>query len=87
MATVLIQHGTLKKGQVFLCGAQHSKVRELLNERNDVIKSANPSDPVQVLGFQSVPNAGEILKVYTDEREVKKIALQRSQLEREANYE
>jgi len=87
MATVLVQHGSLEKGQIFLCGAQYSKVRELLNERNDAVRSANPSDPIQVLGFNSVPNAGEVLKVYEDEREAKKIALQRSQLEREANFQ
>ena len=87
IATILIQHGTLKKGDIFLCGSQYSKVRELLNERSDVVKLALPSDPVQVLGFNSVPNAGEIFRVYKDEREAKKIALQRSQLEREAEFQ
>ena len=87
IATILVQHGTLKRGDIFLCGSQYSKVRELLNERSDVMKSALPSDPVQVLGFNSVPNAGEIFKIYKDEREAKKIALQRSQLEREADFQ
>jgi len=87
IATILVQQGTLSKGDIFLCGSQYSKVRELLNERSDVVEKAFPSDPVQVLGFNSVPNAGEIFKVYKDEREVKKIALQRSQLEREATFQ
>ncbi len=87
IATILVQHGNLSRGNIFLCGSQFSKVRELLNERNDVVDTAYPSDPVQVLGFNSVPNAGEIFKVYNDEREAKKIALQRSQLEREANFQ
>ena len=87
IATVLVQHGIIKKGDIFLCGAQYSKIRELLNERNDIVKQASPSDPVQVLGFKTVPNAGDLFQVYTDEREAKKIALQRSQLQREANFQ
>ena len=87
IATVLVQHGVVKKGDIFLCGAQYSKIRELLNERNDIVKQASPSDPVQVLGFKTVPNAGDLFQIYTDEREAKKIALQRSQLQREANFQ
>ena len=82
-ATVLIQEGTLAKGDIFVCGDQSSKVREMLNERNYKISKALPSDPVQVLGFEKVPNAGEILTVFNDEREAKKIAQQRSRLQRE----
>ncbi len=87
IATILVQHGVVKKSDIFLCGAQYSKIRELLNERNDIVKEASPSDPVQVLGFKKVPNAGDLFQIYTDEREAKKIALQRSQLEREANFQ
>ena len=82
-ATVLIQEGSLSKGDIFVCGDQSSKVREMLNERNHKISKALPSDPVQVLGFEKVPNAGEILTVFNDEREAKKIAQQRSRLQRE----
>ena len=56
-------------------------------ERNESVVNALPSDPIQVLGFSSVPNAGEILKVYKNEREAKKIALERSQLQREAEFQ
>ena len=86
-ATVLIQHGTLKKGDIFVCGSQFSRVRELLNERNVKVEKAYPSDPIQVLGFEKVPSAGEILKVYTDDREAKKIASERSRLQREAVHQ
>ena len=86
-ATVLIQQGTLKKTDIFVCGSQYSKVREMFNERNIKIKQALPSDPVQVLGFEKVPNAGEIFKVYKDDREAKRIAQDRSVLEREAVHQ
>ena len=86
-ATVLIQQGTLRKSDIFICGSQFSKVRELFNERNQKIKEAFPSDPVQILGFPKVPNAGEIFKVYEDDREAKKIAQERSVLEREAVHQ
>ncbi len=87
IATILVQHGRVKKGDIFLCGAQYSKIRELLNERSDVVNEASPSDPVQVLGFKTVPNAGDLFQIYKDEREARKIALQRSQLEREATFQ
>ena len=87
IATILVQHGKVKKGDIFLCGAQYSKIRELLNERSDVVNEAAPSDPVQVLGFKTVPNAGDLFQIYKDEREARKIALQRSQLEREATFQ
>ena len=84
VATVLVEKGTLRKGDIFICGTQYSKVRALLNERGVRIESAGPSDPVQVLGFEEVPNAGDGLNVMKDEREARRIALQRSQLKREA---
>jgi len=87
IATVLIQHGQLKKGDSLLCGSQFIKVRELRNERGAKVDISYPSDPVQVLGFKKVPNAGDIVKVVNDEREGKKIALERSQLEREADFQ
>ena len=87
VATLLLQHGELKKGDIFVCGSQFSRVRELLNERGEKTLIATPSDPVQVLGFERVPNAGEFFKVYSSEREAKKISLERSQLEREAEQQ
>ena len=86
IATVLIQKGILKKGDIFNCGSQSSKVRSLLDQSGKPVNSACPSDPVQVLGFQSVPNAGDTLSVHDDEKESKRIAAQRSQHKREAEH-
>jgi len=85
IATVLIQKGTLRVGDIFLCGSQSGKVRGILDERGHKIKNAFPSDPVQILGFAKVPKAGETFKVFTEERKAKKIATERSILEREAS--
>ena len=87
IATVLIQSGTLSKGNIFVCGSQYSKVRLLLNERSNKVEKAYPSDPVQILGFQKVPNAGDVFKVYEDEQEAKKITQERSVLERERAHQ
>ncbi|NOZ08822.1 MAG: translation initiation factor IF-2 [FCB group bacterium] len=84
VATVLVQRGTLRKGDIFICGSQYSRIRAILDERNTRIGKAYPADPVQLLGFTEVPKAGDILAVMEDEREARKISLQRSQLEREA---
>lgn len=84
IATVLIKKGTLKVGDIFICGSQSSKVRALLNERNVRVQQALPSDPVQILGFTDVPNSGEEFIVMKDDREAKNIAQKRAQLKREA---
>ena len=84
VATVLVKKGILKVGDVFICGSQSSKVRALMNERNVKIDKAFPSDPVQVLGFGDVPNAGEEFIIMKDEREARNIAQKRAQLKREA---
>ena len=84
VATVLVKKGILNVGDVFICGSQSSKVRALMNERNVKIEKALPSDPVQVLGFGDVPNAGEEFIIMKDEREARNIAQKRAQLKREA---
>tara|TARA_B100000676_G_scaffold238687_1_gene239133 strand:- start:1644 stop:4028 length:2385 start_codon:yes stop_codon:yes gene_type:complete len=84
IATVLIKKGTLNVGDIFICGSQAAKVRALLNERSIKVEQAFPSDPVQILGFSKVPNAGEEFIVMKDEREAKNIAQKRAQLKREA---
>ena len=87
VATVLIEQGVMKKGDIFVCGSQYSRVRDLLNDKGEAGKEAYPSDPVQVLGFKKVPVAGEKISIYTDEREAKKTADERSRLEREAIHQ
>ena len=84
IATVLVKKGTLNVGDIFLCGAQSSRVRALLNERNMKIDKALPSDPVQILGFEKVPNSGEEFIVMPDVSEARNIAQKRAQLKREA---
>ena len=86
VATVLINKGTLSKGEIFVCGNQFGKVRAIMNERGLKLKEAYPSDPVQILGFDNVPKAGDTFTVFKDEREAKKIATERAQLSREAEH-
>ena len=85
IATVLIQRGTLEVGNVFICGNFNGKVRALMNERNKRVDKAGPSQPVQVLGFQSVPQAGDVLKVVSDEKTAKRISIERDRVQREIN--
>ena len=83
IATLLVQRGTLKPGDIFICGNHNGKVRALMNERGVRIKSAGPSQPVQVLGFQTVPQAGDGLSVVDDEKIAKKISGERDRIQRE----
>ncbi len=86
VATVLITAGTLEVGDSFICGLYSGRVRSLLNERNQVVPSAPPSSPVQVLGLSGVPQAGDKFLVMKDERTVKEISLTRQRLKREQDY-
>ncbi|MDP7027080.1 MAG: translation initiation factor IF-2 [Candidatus Marinimicrobia bacterium] len=86
VATVVINKGTLNKGEAFVCGNQFGKVRAMMNERSQKLIKAFPSDPVQILGFDDVPKAGDAFTVFKDEREAKKIATERAQLSREAEH-
>lgn len=83
VATVLIEKGTLKVGQPFICGEYYGKVRALLNERGQRIKEAGPAIPAQVLGMKDVPRAGDRFLVMESEAEARKIALERQQIKRE----
>ena len=87
VATVLIEQGIMEKGDIFVCGSQYSKVRDLINDKGENGKKAYPSDPIQVLGFNKVPVAGEKISIYEDERKAKKTADERSRLEREAIHQ
>ncbi|MDP6340039.1 MAG: translation initiation factor IF-2 [Candidatus Marinimicrobia bacterium] len=83
IATVLIQKGTLKVGNPFICNNISGKVRAMMNERGQRIKEAGPSDPIQILGFDQVPQSADIFAVVEDEREIKRIASERQRLKRE----
>jgi translation initiation factor IF-2 len=84
LATVLVQRGTLAGGDNFICGKFSGRVRALYDERGKPVKAAGPSIPVQILGFEGVPAAGDIFAVVTDAVEARDIAQKRQRLEREA---
>lgn len=83
IATVLIQKGTLNVGDPFICNNIAGKVRAMMNERGQRIKVATPSTPVQILGFDQVPQSADILAVVENEREIKRIVSDRQRLKRE----
>ncbi len=74
VATVLVQSGTLKVGDFFVTGAQFGKVRALINDKGERIDAAGPSRPAEVIGFSSVPLAGERFVVLEEERKARQIA-------------
>lgn len=83
VATLLVQNGTLHPGDVIVAGAHYGRVKAMFNERGQRIQAAGPSTPVQVLGLDGAPQAGEKFKVYADESEAKEIATRRAQILRE----
>ncbi len=86
VATVLVQAGTLKIGDPFIAGTYSGKVRSMMDERNRRVKEAGPSVPVQVLGFDGVPQAGDTFVVLNSERDTKEISQKRQQLQREHEH-
>ena len=86
LGTLLVQNGTLKIGDPFICGSSSGKVRALLNERGQRIKETLPSEPVQVLGFDTVPTANDFFAVLDEERDVKKISSERQRIKREKDF-
>jgi len=78
VATVLIQQGTLKLGDAFVCGTHNGKVRNMFNDVGRKIKEAGPSIPVEVQGFDSVPEAGDEFVVLEDEKVARRISADRS---------
>lgn len=83
IAKLLVQEGTLKKGDYVLAGSHSGKVKAMYNERNQIVESAGPSVPVLMLGLDGAPQAGDQFNVLEDEREAKDIAVKRRQLQRE----
>jgi translation initiation factor IF-2 len=83
VATVLVQNGTLKLGDLVVSGQNYGRVKAMFNERNKRSEIAPPSTPVLILGLNGAPQAGEKFKVYTDEAEAKEIANRRAQILRE----
>lgn len=74
VATILIQEGTLKTGDVYVCGVHSGRVRNMFNDRGQRLDDAGPSMPVEVLGLSGVPNAGDDFVVLADEKQAKLVA-------------
>ena len=83
VATVLVQNGTLRQGDLVVSGQFFGRVKAMFNERNKRVEEAPPSTPVLILGLNGAPQAGEKFKVYTDEGEAKEVANRRAQILRE----
>jgi translation initiation factor IF-2 len=80
VATVLVQRGTLKQGDFFVVGEQWGKVRALINDQGERVKEAGPSVPVEVLGLNGAPEAGDVLNVVQTEAQAREIADYRIQV-------
>jgi translation initiation factor IF-2 len=83
VATILVQNGTLRQGDLMVSGQYYGRIKAMFNERNQRIEEAGPSTPAVILGLNGAPQAGEKLKVFEDEAEAKEIATKRSQILRE----
>ncbi|MBZ8117878.1 translation initiation factor IF-2 [Roseovarius sp. LXJ103] len=83
VATVLVQKGTLKQGDIFVVGEQYGKVRALINDHGERVKEAGPSVPVEVLGLNGTPEAGDVLNVVDTEAQAREIAEYREKAAKE----
>jgi translation initiation factor IF-2 len=86
IATILVQKGTLRIGDSFVCGVWSGRVRAMFNERGQRVEAAKPSQPVQVVGFDGIPQAGDDLIGIEDEHQAREISLTRQQLKREQDF-
>ena len=82
-STILVQNGTLNQGDMIACGQHYGKIKAMFNERGQRVTSAGPSAPVQVLGLNGAPQAGEKFRVFENEDEAKELANHRAQIMRE----
>jgi translation initiation factor IF-2 len=79
VASVIIQRGTLRQGDAFVAGPVSGRARALTNDKGEPVKSAGPSDPVQIMGWDEVPNAGDFFEVTDNDREARRIAGERQE--------
>ena len=82
--TVLIQSGTLRVGDAFICGVMHGKVKALLNDERKRVDEAGPSVPIEIVGYSGVPNVGDELVEMESERKAKKLSEERLEQKRQA---
>ena len=83
VTTILVQSGTLKKGDIMIAGLEYGKVKQIVNDQGKVLKEAGPSTPVEVLGLSGVPNAGDEVLVVESERKAREVANFRKTRDRE----
>ncbi len=84
VATVLVQQGTLKRGDFVVCGVEYGRMRALVDETGKTVQEAGPSIPVQVLGLSGVPESGDDFVVVADERLAREVAAERQQKRRDS---
>jgi translation initiation factor IF-2 len=82
VATVLVRNGTLHQGDYFICGTVFGRVRAMLDDRGEQVKEAGPSMPVEVLGLEELPEAGDTFQAVTDTAKAKQIVMYRAEKER-----
>lgn len=87
VATVLVQRGTLRSGDTVVAGSSYGRVRALINPAGDSVPKAGPSDPVEILGLNSVPVAGDEFRVFEDERDARHLAEERALRARLAQHQ
>ena len=86
VATLIVQNGTLKSGDLLIAGTSVGRVRAMTNDNGKKIEKAGPSVPVEIIGLEEVPSAGDLFHVVQDERMARALADQRKQNERDARY-
>src|SRR5437773_1215994 len=84
VATVLVQEGTLRPGDAFVCGTQYGRVRAMMNDKGQRIEAAGPSTPVEILGLGGVPEAGDTFVGVQDDQKARQVAEHRRTKQREA---
>jgi translation initiation factor IF-2 len=85
--TVLVQQGALRRGDVVVAGEHMGKIRAMTDERGNEVKVAGPSTPVEIVGFGSVPLAGDRLEVVKDEKEARNVVARRQERNRTARLD
>jgi translation initiation factor IF-2 len=83
VASIIVQHGTLKVGDIFVAGGSYGKVRVILNDIGEKIHSAGPSVPIEIIGFNSAPNPGDYLTIMDSEQKAKEIAGYRQRIQKD----
>ncbi|MBW5288570.1 MAG: Translation initiation factor 2 [Candidatus Ruthia sp. Apha_13_S6] len=87
VTTILVQSGTLNKGDIMIAGFEYGKVKQIVDDKGKVLKSATPSMPVEVLGLSGVPNSGDEVLVVDSERKAREVADFRKAKDREAQLQ